>query len=500
MLSPSYLDALPEAILPLYLQVEQDILADMARRIAAYDYWIPAAEHQRQKLREMGLAQQEIIDRLSKITGKSNAELKKLMRQAAEDTLESDRAYYRQYGMDAPDEMSRELQTILKTGYSQTRRLFKNLTKTTASAGQEQFVNALDRAWMQINSGAFDYNTAIRSAVKDLAREGLHAIKYDSGHIDTLEVAVRRATITGVNQTAGKLQWQLADEVGCDLVEVTAHAGARPSHAVWQGQIFSRSGKSDKYPDFISSTGYGTGEGLMGWNCRHSFHPYVEGAPRAYTQAMLDEYNAKKYTYNGKHYTEYEAAQIQRYHERKIRRWKREYTTMQAAEKDTYESAAKIKFWQDRQKDFVKQTGLKRQSAREQIGGYGKSEAGKVASTVKKREQAVENVRKDIRSGKYSLNVNHEKQSRHMAGNGYVEGRSCVTVSENELQKLVKQYAGTGEPKWTKNQKWSQQEIVDVGKEIGYTVNREGRRVTTSKMKIHYSKTGVHVVPYSGRS
>lgn len=386
MLSPDYLDNLPRVMIELYSQVERDILADMARRIAAYDYWIPSAEHQRQKLREMGLAQQEILDRLSKLTGKSKAELERLMNEACNDALESDREYYRQYGMNAPDEMSKALRRILKTGYLQTSQLFKNLTKTTASAGQAQFVDALDRAWLQINSGAFDYNTAIRNAIKDVARQGLQAIRYPSGHADTLEVAVRRALVTGVNQTAGKMQLQLADELGCDLVETTAHAGARPEHAVWQGKVFSLSGKDKRYPDFISSTGYGTGAGLLGWNCRHNFNPYVDGAPRAYTDEMLEQYSAKTIRYNGKMYTEYEAMQMQRYHERQIRRWKRENVSMQAAGLDTTESAVKIKSWQEREKDFQRQTGLKPQTARQQIAGYGRSQARKVTDVAKKVE------------------------------------------------------------------------------------------------------------------
>lgn len=367
MLKPEYLDALPESLIELYSRVERDILADMARRISQYNHWIPAVEHQRQKLREMGLSQKHIVRILSQISGKSQGEIKRLMQQACDKALETDRGYYRQYGFDAPSAKSAEMKAILNAGLKSTNQLFKNLTKTTASAGQTQFVNALDKAWLQINSGAFDYNTAIRNAIKDIARQGLQAVRYPSGHADTLEVAVRRAVVTGVNQTAAQMQWQLADELGCDLVETTAHAGARPEHAVWQGQIFSRSGKHPKYPDFISSTGYGTGAGLCGWNCRHSFNPYVEGSPRAYSDKLLEEYNAKRYTYNGKKLTEYEASQMQRYNERQIRRWKRENAAMEAAGLDTTESTAKIRSWQERQQDFIRRTGLKRQADREQI-------------------------------------------------------------------------------------------------------------------------------------
>lgn len=173
--------------------------------------------------------------------------------------------------------------------------------------------------------------------------------------------------MTGVNQTAGQLQEELADELGCDLVEVSAHAGARPEHAVWQGKIFSRSGKDPKYPPFHQSSGYGTGAGLCGWNCRHTFGPYIEGSPPVWTEEQLAELNAPKYDYNGKKLTEYEASQQQRYNERQIRRWKREEAAMQAAGLDSSEAAGKVKEWQARQRDFIEQTGSKRQYGREQI-------------------------------------------------------------------------------------------------------------------------------------
>ncbi len=383
MLDPNVLDSLPDALVALYAQAEQDILADMARRLAQYDYWIPAAEHQRQKLREMNVTQQEIIKQLSQLTGKSKDEIKQLMQQACDDALETDREYYRQHGTDVPTALSQEMKNILNAGYTSTGKLFKNLTKTTASAGQTQFVHALDRAWLEVQSGAFDYSTAIRSAVKELSRQGLHAVQYPSGRSDTLEVAVRRSVVTGINQTAAQMQLQLADELGSDLVETTAHAGARPSHVVWQGQVFSLSGKNPKYPDFQSATGYGTGAGLCGWNCRHSFFPYFEGAGHAYTSDQLRSYEDKNISYNGKQYTEYEASQIQRHYERQIRRWKREYAAMEAAGLDTTEAAVKLHSWRERQRDFLNQTGLKVQSARQENVGFGRSQASRATRKAK---------------------------------------------------------------------------------------------------------------------
>lgn len=385
MLKPKYLQELPGGMVELYSGAEQDILADMARRIAAYDYWIPAADHQYRKLLEMGNFHSYVMQALSARTGKSRAELERLMEQAGAESLRFDTGVYRAHGLDPPPlAASQEMQAVLRAGLERTNKLFRNLTRTTANTAAKQFENALDRAYMQVTSGAFDYNAAVRFAVKDLARQGVGAVTYPTGHTDTIETAVRRAVVTGVNQTALQLQEALADEMGCDLVETTAHAGARPTHAVWQGQVFSRSGKTKGYPDFVSSTGYGSGDGLGGWNCRHSFAPYFEGSPRAYTPEMLEKYEAENYTYNGRAMTEYEAVGRQRSIERQIRRWKRENLAMSAAGQDTAESAAKIKHWQDVQKDFLQQTGLKRQSDREQVPGWSRSAAASVRHDLAK--------------------------------------------------------------------------------------------------------------------
>lgn len=368
MLSPEYLDSLPGSLSALIARAEADILADMARRLVTYDYYIPAAQHQHVKLQQIGLLHSEIIARLSKLTRLSEKEIDRMLADAGGEALKNDDAVYREAGLDPPPiTVSETLRKALNSGARQTKGTFRNLTATTANTATGQFEAALDRAWMQIRTGAFDPNAAIRFAVKDLAKQGVDAIRYPTGHMDTLEAAARRAVVTGINQTAAKLQLTRAEEMGCDLVEVSAHGGARPEHAVWQGRVFSLSGKSGRYGDFYRETGYGTGAGLCGWNCRHSFSPYFEGSPRAYSAELLADLERKKFTYNGEAMTEAEARGRQRYIERKIRRWKRENIAMNAAGLDAYDSAAKVKQWQAVQKDFLRQTGLKRQTDREQI-------------------------------------------------------------------------------------------------------------------------------------
>lgn len=369
MLKPEYLQRVPDGMIKLYAQAEADILADMARRISTYDYWIPAVEHQAKMLEEAGMVREEILARLKTLTGRADRELRQLMQEAGGVALKSDDAVYRRQGLNPPPvSASEDLQKILQAGYEKTSGAFRNLTRTTARTAAHQFEQALDRAYMQITLGGMDYNTAIRSTIKQLSAEGVGAIRYPTGRTDTIEVAVRRAVVTGVNQTALRLQDARADEMGADLVEVSAHAGARPSHAEWQGGIYSRSGKSRKYPDFVKTTGYGTGAGLGGWNCSHSFRPWFEGMSRTYDKALLKEYQAKDYEYNGVRMTEYEALQEQRKIERSIRRWKREKNALDAAGLDSSEASAKITEWNRRQKDFLEQTGLKADGTRVAVG------------------------------------------------------------------------------------------------------------------------------------
>jgi hypothetical protein len=368
MITPKYLQSLPDAILELYAQAEIEILADMARRISAYDYWIPAADYQNQKLREAGVVQRDIIAALSKLTGKTQTELKRMMTDATTTALKGDMALYDSAGITTPKIAdSVPLRRILNAGYKATANQMQNITRTTARTATQQFTNALDRAWLKISSGAFDAESSIRSAVQELAEAGIQAVRYPSGRSDSIEVAVRRATLTGVNQTAAQLQMELAKEVGCDLVEVSAHSGARPEHAAWQGRVFSISGKHTKYPSFTRVTGYGTGAGLCGWNCRHTFGPYVEGASTVWTEEELAALDEPTYEYNGKKMTEYEAEQQQRYNERQIRRWKREASTLDAAGLDSSAARAKVKDWQARQRDYLSKTGLQRQYGRESI-------------------------------------------------------------------------------------------------------------------------------------
>jgi hypothetical protein len=156
--------------------------------------------------------------------------------------------------------------------------------------------------------------------------------------------------------------------MGCDLVQTSAHAGARPTHEVWQGKVFSRSGTNPNYPDFVIETGYGEVDGLCGINCRHSFYPFFEGiSENAYSEETLNDMADKTVNLDGEKVGQYEASQVQRGIERHIRDWKRQAGALEAASLDNAAEVAKVREWQAQMRDFIKQTKLMRQRVREQI-------------------------------------------------------------------------------------------------------------------------------------
>lgn len=355
MITPEYLEQCPDRLVEIYEQAERDIIADMARKISKYDYFSSAAEWQAMKLQEMGLTYKEIQKRLAKASGKSKAEIVKLLKEAGAKELKDDDV-----------KPTQSTVNTLNAGLSKTLGTFDNLTRTTATQGTRQISQILDRAYAQVSSGAFSQETAVKNAISDLAKNGIEAYDYGTRK-DYIDVVVRRAVRTGVNQTVAKIALSNADELGTDLVEVSAHSGARPSHAEWQGKVYSISGETEGYEKLSEATGYGSVTGLCGANCRHTFYPFFEGDEPTYSKEELKSFDKPKYTYNGEKMTEYEATQRQRYIERQIRRWKREKVGMEAAGLSPERANAKLKKWGEIQADFLGQTGLKRQYGREEI-------------------------------------------------------------------------------------------------------------------------------------
>lgn len=389
MLPPSYLDAMPDAFVQLAQQVEDEILQDVARRIGKMGTLTETADWQLWRYQQTEAVRENVVKLLAKYSGKSEATIRRLLKEAATEAMEREDAIYYHYNLEpTPFEESAALNNLLNAGARQTCGTWRNLTATTANTVSGAFERTLDVAWGKVATGAFDYKTAVKQAVDSLADE-MPEITYPSGHTDSLEVAARRAVLTGVNQTAGKLQEARMGEMNVEFVETSAHGGARPSHAEWQGRRFHRGGAVDylgkHYPDFEQATGYGTGAGLCGWNCRHTFFAVFPelGDPPTWTEESLQELNARNIEYNGKLYTQYEVNQMQRARERNVRKWKKRYLAESAAGSDTTDSAVRLKAARQSLSEFAKATGGRVDSARTSVHGFGRSASSKAAWAVR---------------------------------------------------------------------------------------------------------------------
>lgn len=332
MLTPQTLQKLPDDLIDLVSEVQTDIIKSIAKKLVKADYLTPSAEWQLYKASQLKMSTKEITAMLAEFTCKSKRQISKLYTDACKEAINNDAKIYRTYGKDCSAALrSVALSNTLKAGVKNANGMTKNLCKSMVESSQATVTHLMDKAWLKVQSGAFTYQDAIYDAVVELAKQGIATVTYPSGKTDWADVAVRRAVMTGISQAAGQMQLDLAAEMDCDLVEVTAHMGARPSHALWQGKVYSISGKSKKYPKLSTATGYGTGDGLKGWNCRHDFYPFFEGiSERANLPVDVTENNRQ-----------YELSQKQRAMERSIRATKRRLAAYDGAISETEDEVLK---------------------------------------------------------------------------------------------------------------------------------------------------------------
>ena len=359
----------------IYENLELEIIEEIATRIARVGYANAVVLNDIQIAQEMGALYQDIITLVAKYNNTSYEKVAAIFEEAGAKTLSRDDFIYKEAGLSpVPIKRSRPIMQAMSATIEKTAGNLQNLVMTTAVTSQIQFYNAMNRSYMEVSMGVKSYTKSIIDTIKELSLQGA-VIEYPTGRRMSLESAIRMNIITGVNQSCGKLQELRADEVGCDLMELTAHSGARPSHAKWQGKVVSRSGQKGYLS--LDDIGYGTATGFKGINCRHDWYPYIKGSTRTYTQKELSKWKSEKVEYNGQKISMYDATQKQRYFERKIRQDKKDLRTQQAIltsnNKDINieEVQAEIRNIKARQKehnaqlnDFLEQTGLRKDYSR----------------------------------------------------------------------------------------------------------------------------------------
>lgn len=354
--------------------MEDEVIADIARRVQKTGRYTETAELMAKSMVEQGYSaekiqadvmkfmradkqlqmeiaentkahKQEIQDIIEKTVKKAKAEGDKLVSEAGNMAWNNDLSMWQEQGVDL--NKTNTMSQLIASFQAQTARELRNLTRSTGFRntllGTTGVMNAyqkeMDLALLKVASGTFSYDVAVNECVHRLAQSGLRSIDYASGKTYQIDTAVRMSVRTGMSQLAGKIMEENLKSTGQDLVITSQHVGSRPEHVPWQNKVFSYSGKSKKYPDFVSGTGYGSAAGLKGVNCTHDFYPFFEGS----SVIPDDIEEPAPVTVNGKEYTYYQATQKQRQMERSIRATKREIEAQKAIGGNTDDLRASLR-------------------------------------------------------------------------------------------------------------------------------------------------------------
>ena len=379
------------------------------------------------------------------IRGREIADFERLSRLSREEAL----AIYYKY-RPAIDKQTRE---VLKTALKKTddalvgqfvramgsRRHMTNLATIIADQTAQGMNEVLERQnialakdqaalWYDVTAEAIARHQAgeptravMERGVTRLANSGLETIDYISGTKTTIDAALRRHIVSQANQARNRLLMQRMDEWEWDLVFVDAHFGARPSHAEWQGKVYSRSGRSTEYPSLVESTGYGTVTGLCGANCAHYMTPYVPG----YSQLPDMDYSEQEHITGMTSDEYYAATQKQRRYERLIRAQKREISYLQEVRADAVKQRIRLGELQDKLRQFTHDNHLRRDYERER------------AWAVSKQPTALG--RTDFRNTRKAMSrVNSGSQAKDVVSKS--DFMKCATFED--LQKAVEEKYG----------------------------------------------------------
>lgn len=403
MLDPHYLQQIADGAENIAGQLHEYIIRQIVDRMMIRigrgdDYLLTSSDRWRiQVLQDAGYLLEDITAELAKYTKRQEKEIKTAMEEAGIKALEYDHKIYEAAGLSPmPLTQSPALIRLMERSYNATLGEWRNMTRTTVQAAHNLFVNECDFAYNKVLSGAVSYSQAVREAVESAASGGVY-VDYPSGHRDTIETATARAVRTGIAQAAGDIALKRMEEMDWDIILVSAHIGARTgdggqnpgNHLYWQGAFYSRTGKDKRFPNFYDVTGYGTGVGLSGYNCRHSFGS-GDGVNNPYKDIQTaDNYRIEK------------LEQRQRALERRVRKTKREVMGLQEAVEKCKDEAAKLELQQtlDRKSyllqrqnkaysEFCKENDLRPLNERLQIAKWSREQAAKARGAARRYQNA----------------------------------------------------------------------------------------------------------------
>lgn len=382
MFTPEIMEAIPTALEQIFDSLQMSIMADIVRMLVLAQELTPTSVYKIGRLYKLGKSKSAIKSIVQNTLDLSNSEIKNIFSGVIESGYNEAESVFKEQGKEfIPYAENEPLQQFVRAVQAQTQGECKNITQSMGFAKRQPdgslgftpaadyYQETLDKAVTEIASGASDYNTVLEKTVTEMTNSGLRTVDYASGHSNRVTVAARRAVSTGLNQVVGKINEENAEKLGTNYFEVSWHSGARPTHQVWQGRVYSKE-------ELESVCGLGTVTGLCGANCYHSYSPFTPGiTPRTYTDEQLDQMNAEEnepVEYNGKKYTKYEATQRQRRLETAMRAQRQKIKLLEeggADEQAIINARARYVKTSDEYVNFSKSVGLSQQWDRVTVGG-----------------------------------------------------------------------------------------------------------------------------------
>lgn len=395
-----------------YRMLEEEIMKDVVRRVQKTRKITSTADYQIHRYLILGHSTEDVEEIIRRTVGYDWPETFQLYDKVLEGEYVRSRSLYEQINARfIPYEQNAELQQLTRALIQQSNDELFNISKSLGfmvdmGGGRKVFTplseiynGYMDNAITMMASGAFDYNTLIRRVVREMTASGLRTVDYASGRSNRVDVAARRALLTGMGQLTGQISRINGQVLGTDKYEVDWHPGARPDHAVWQGRVWT-------YQQLVEVCGLGSGGGLLGWNCRHTYYPFLEGiSVRNYSDEWLramDRKEAEKVAFRGKEYNTYEATQKQRQMETAMRAQREKAQLLQqgdAAPDDVLNARCKYQAMLDEYKEFSRKFGLPEQRERIYADLRGRVAPSKRTYEKWQAEQAIKRMDKAAKSG-----------------------------------------------------------------------------------------------------
>lgn len=521
MLSPEYLTNVADPLLKVYEQIEDEILIDIAKKInknldVSYEteMWLYSGRDYNELKKKLKPYFKDIDTKLDLLVEDS---IKKHY-------LDEQNIYSMIDKSLMPFVKNKAVLKQIELYQEAMKKQLHSIANTMGVAVNDEFVSLnklykheLNKAIVSTRSGIVDKTKAVRRVINNISKGGVKFVNYEnSGRNYTLESAVSMNVRSSLNRLSGEISLMNAKEMEHDLMETTAHLGARLSHSVWQGQIVSLSGENTKYLS-LEDIGYGEVTGFMGANCKHNWYPFFEGLSSPYSSDYLEELQSKTIHYKGKEYSYYEATQIQRQMERDIRNIKK--SLLMYNEIDDKEmfmiNSAKRKLKKDEYESFCKLIKTPTRLENTQKLYYNKHISGKSVIANKeiidlankkynlsnsslnvKMYELDEKLRRKIKND-YNLIIHEGRQGKHIRNHNNYSGKSYILDTINP-QDLVDKFAGTGDIKRIQTTgKWINKQFFMNDVPIGYVIDEETKKeILTRRFAIHYSKDkGTHIVP-----